>query len=354
MKKIYIIIFSLIVLAGCQSLKNLSPTEVLKNSIEQPNQINFYAKGTSKMKLIDEELDIELEIEEWRSDDKQRLVIDDGEEITTSITDGLDTLSYDESSTEAYLANIGHVEYELLQPKEEMDSILDDLYETHAIERKGEEKIADRKTFHLLATPRSDQDDTIYNIWVDKQYWVILKMELEADELYYKTEYDYIEFNPEFAQNIFELKAPSGYNVNKVNNSSEREEMTLEDMVDEFGDDFLYFPSNDDFELKEIYREHYGFSDEGFVEYVFFYEKDDQDFLEMSIFPVEEPEEEAELLFDDYTFEVRDTVVTVAEDVNFVSWREDNFIYMVDYFDKTITISDLEKWIKSMERPLYD
>src|SRR5699024_1833378 len=111
-------------------------------------------------------------------------------------------------------------------------------------------------------------------------------------------------------------------------------------------------PTNDDFKLTNINREEYGElgSEDSFVEYVCQYEKDSEPFLDLSIYTKEEEEFTFEFE-DDYSFEVRDTTITIAEDTMFLSWKESVYVYIFDNYDRDITNQQLEDWIKAMINP---
>lgn len=349
--KIMLIVLTLTVLAGCQSLKNLSPTEVLQNSIEQPDQIQYYGESETKMTL-DDDYEAIIKTKEWRNDDKLRVELDDGEHVSVSITNGAETLSYADDSQHAFITDLATGEYSLTEPKDEMDNILEELFETHTVKRVGEETVAKRKTFHLLATPQDDSNETVYDIWIDKQYWVMLKMAFKNEDMHYKMEFTSIDFKPKFDEDIFLLEAPPGYETSTINDSEGKESVSLDQVVEAYGKDFFYFPTNDDFKLTNINREEYGElgSEDSFVEYVFQYEKDGEPFLDLSIYPKEEEEIPFEF-GDDYSFEVRNTTITIAEDTMFLSWKESGYVYLLDYYDRDITVQQLEDWIKAMINP---
>src|SRR5699024_10263968 len=162
-----------ILLSACSAMRHLSPMEVLKNSIEQPNHIEFYGESVMEFTFDDTEEIDQIKMKEWRNNEMQRVEVDDGIEESVSITNGEQSLVYGKNDTIAYQFQDETNAYGLLEPKEEMDTLLGNLYETHQIELIGDETIAKRKTFHLQASPLEEtEDESTYELWIDKQYWV--------------------------------------------------------------------------------------------------------------------------------------------------------------------------------------
>src|SRR5699024_1773095 len=119
-----LIVLTLTVLAGCQSLKNLSPTEVLQNSIEQPDQIQYYGESETKMTL-DDDYEAIIKTKEWRNDDKLRVELDDGEHVSVSITNGAETLSYADDSQHELINAIANEDYRLTAQNDIMHNIIE-------------------------------------------------------------------------------------------------------------------------------------------------------------------------------------------------------------------------------------
>lgn len=334
-------------------MKQFSPVEVLKNSIEQPSNIQYYGESTTYIEIpgIDES---EIFVKEWRNNELQRSEIDDGEMISTSITNGEETLVFDEGDKKAYLFSSGNHAYGLSEPKEEMDTMLSELYESHRIELMGDETIAKRKTFHLLATPLDEKnsDLTTYDIWIDKQYWVILKMQTVNDQMKWLLKYDHIEFNPKFQEDIFAMDPPEGYTLGSIDDEINAVPISVEEAKDFLGEGFLYFPPNELFKLEKITYQSYDEADEeiGLANISFLYTKNKVPFMELIIIAnTEEPEE---IPFTDKdTIHIRGKDVSFVEDASFLSWREDGYLYMIDFFDLSITKEQIEQWTNNMIHP---
>lgn len=334
-------------------MKQFSPVEVLKNSIEQPSNIQYYGESTTYIEIpgIDES---EIFVKEWRNNEVQRTEIDDGEMISTSITNGEETLVFDEGDKKAYLFSGGSHTYGLSEPKEEMDTMLSELYESHRIELMGDETIAKRKTFHLLATPLDEEnsDLTTYDIWIDKQYWVILKMQTVNEQMKWLLKYDHIEFNPKFREDIFSMDPPDGYTLGSIEDEFDPVTISVEEAKEFLGEDFLYFPSNELFKLEKVSYQSYGTSDEDLevADISFLYTKNKVPFMELFIIAnTEEPED---LPFKGKeTIRIRGKDVSFVEDASFLSWREDGYLYMIDFFDGSITKEQIEQWTNNMIHP---
>lgn len=348
---ICISVFVVFIMTSCSAMRNLSPVEVLKNSIEQPNQIQYYGESTMEITFLDEGETEEVFVKEWRNDELQRIEMDDGEVYSTSITNGDETLSYDETEKIAYLFKDEIDAYGLLQPKEEMDSLLGHLFESHDMELIGDEHIAKRKTFHLQAKPKeAGEEESTYEIWIDKQYWTILKMETANEHMEWVTTFNHIEFNPKFPDDIFSIEPPENYTLKEVDDEEDSETVTLEQLEQQYANDIVYMPEGEEFTINEITYSAFQPSegnDKPFIELTFDYVKDGAPYFTLTIFEVtEEPED---LPFeDDETIHIRGQDVSFVEDVGFVSWREDGHLYMIDYYDPNIGKENIEKWTGEM------
>ena len=343
-------VFFIFMLTSCSTIRNLSPMEVLKNSIEQPNQIQYYGESTMKVKFLEDETSEEIIVKEWRKDELQRMEMDDGENYSTSITDGDQTLSYSEDEEIAYLFKDKIDAYGLMQPKEEMDSLLSHLFESHDMELIGDEHIAKRKTFHLQAQPKEEnKEEASYEIWVDKQYWTILKMETISEQVEIVTTFQHIEYNPKFPEDIFSMDPPDDYALKEVDADEDTEVVTAEELEEVYENDIIFMADNEEFTLNEIKYSEFQMSDdeEPFIEVTFDYVKDGSPYFTLTIF--EASEEPEDLPFEDEeTIQIRGQDVSFVDDVGFVSWREDGHLYMIDYFDPNIEKENIEKWTGEM------
>lgn len=344
----------IVILSSCSAMRNLSPMEVLKNSIEQPTHIQYYGESTMEVTFADTEEIDEVFVKEWRNNEMQRMEVDDGEVISTSVTNGDQSIVYNEGESVAYSFMDENNAYGLLQPKEEMDSLLGELYESHHIELVGDEMVAKRKTFHLYATPIDPNgSDSTYEIWIDKQYWVTLKMKTSNDMMNWTTTFTNIEFNPKFKENTFSMDPPKGYTLQEVDDDEQAKSISLEEAAEVYDKPFLYFEENEQFVLDTIMYSEYtdleeeGSADEPFVDLTFNYIKNGIPYFSLTVL---QPEEEPEPFpyEDDEMIHIRGQDVSFIDEAAFLSWREDGYLYMIDFYDSAITKQQIQKWTSEM------
>src|SRR5699024_2833680 len=137
-----------------------------------------------------------------------------------------------------------------------------------------------------------------------------------------------------------------GYTVETINATENEVVISLDEAKDILGEGFLYFDSNTSFSLREITHQ----SIEGTLEEDFFvsdvtfhYVKNDLPFIDLTIMPLREEIEELPFTDDDM-ITIRGKEVFFIDDAAFLSWREDGFLYMIDFYEPNITVEQIQKW----------
>src|SRR5690625_5356731 len=95
-----------------------------------------------------------------------------------SVNDGLEIIVYDEKEQSSYVMNDIDIENLYINPKEQLDMLLDMIKDTHDIEIIGDEEILGRKTFHLVAVQKEDTNSLLgdQELWIVKEYWMVFKL----------------------------------------------------------------------------------------------------------------------------------------------------------------------------------
>src|SRR5690625_7929905 len=101
-----------------------------------------------------------------------------------SVNDGLEIIVYDEKEQSSYVMNDIDIENLYINPKEQLDMLLDMIKDTHDIEIIDDEEILGRKTFHLVAEQKEDTNSLLgdQELWIDKEYCMLLKMKSMSGE----------------------------------------------------------------------------------------------------------------------------------------------------------------------------
>ena len=101
----------------------------------------------------------------------------------------------------------------------EMDfgSIVRDMTERYNIKLHGSEKVSSRDCFILELTPKKGKSNIKQKLWVDKEYWFPVKMEIEMEILNRTIKssvlYKNIEFNTGLSDSEFVFETPPGARV---------------------------------------------------------------------------------------------------------------------------------------------
>src|SRR5690625_5160075 len=251
--KILLVVTIAFVLFGCQKMNQFTPQEVIKNVLASDEDFSYH--GEMKFHVQENGEDqINIIVEEWRQNEKQRVEVDDDGESLVSVYDGLEITVYDKKDQSAYTMDDLGLEELYFNPREQLDMLLDMIKDTHDIEIVGDEEILNRKTFHLVAKQKEDIDSLFgdQELWIDKEYWVVLKMKMTNGDVVSNVEFKNIQFNPQLDESTFQLDIPEGVPVEKLASDVAQREITIDDLSDKMGSDVLYIPDGEDHQLETI------------------------------------------------------------------------------------------------------
>ncbi|WP_368505337.1 outer membrane lipoprotein carrier protein LolA [Alkalihalophilus sp. As8PL] len=319
-KIILFVVIALIMLSGCQ-MRGLSGTEVMASMIEaDPSATAYYMETVYEGNESDP-----FTMKEWRMPDgRYRMEMYEGEElayVSLYSDEGSVTLDYQEEQILTYDSPEAAT-YLAQTPRESTMQMLEAMHDHYEIEVKEETSLLDRDVFVLELKSKQSNNDEM-EIWVDKENWVLLKMDLAFDEEWMTSEAVMFELNPQVEDSYF-----------MVDESLDFEKVSLEELS-----------ALESIELSEAQE---------MANYSFLTPTDEYHFYEASTYPRQEDEiginltysdESGQILFTYEVFKRSDPLVAVFgneeeveirseegliiwdESLNMISWQEDGIQY---------------------------
>ncbi|MGM8212176.1 LolA family protein [Virgibacillus sp. W0430] len=341
-------------LFGCSTeISQYSPDQVINNALEETTEaLAYYAEAEMTMETGD---DIEnMETKEWyNGDGKMRMEITDESGLTILVNDSKSVKTYEKEKNRAFIMSDPEVlAYNPPAPREQAEMLLDMIRDTHHIEEAGEEKVAGRDTFHLVAEPK-EKSTLIGNqeIWVDKENWMVLKYVTEAGDNKIQFVYKKIEFDPIFEEKLFTLDLPDDVTIEDISGLHSSEEITLAEAADRFNDSFLVF-QKEEWEMDTIeWFESSGEYPSKVVDLE--YKKDGLPLLELGVSKVIDESTDLEDLelpgIEQVTVRNHKGEFIDGGDTRVLSWQEEGFTYTVSLYDPHFTLEELLSLADEME-----
>ncbi|WP_240377051.1 LolA family protein [Bacillus piscicola] len=338
-------------LFGCSSQENqYSPEQVINNALEETTELEAYyaeAEMTTEEKGKDPE---QILMKEWVSKEGKRrieTVNQDGSEKSIAVNDGANLTSYQPETKQAFVIedNPELLSINQMSPKQQAEQLLKMVQDTHDVSLGGEEEVAGRAAYHLIA--KAKKDNALIGdqeLWVDKENWMVLKMDSRSGDSRIEMTYTEIELDPEIPTGTFALDLPDDVEVQDLENMDQTREVTLEEAADNIGKAFLYFPETDGLSISrvelldiqgELQRKEVNID----------YEKDGLPYFTMTVFEsLEESEEDTEVLPGEEAVTVRNQEGTYMEMNDFRSlvWQENGSNYSIILTDPNLTLEDFK------------
>lgn len=329
-----------------------SPEQVINNAMKETEEpLSYYAEATMKMTAEEGP----FEIKEWRSKDGKVKVETEGataEEHSVTVNDGKTITMYQESLKQAFVSDNGEVLASMVpSPKEQAQQLLKLVGDSHSISIDGEEKIAGRDAYHLVA--KANDKDTLFGdqeLWVDKENWFVLKSISETGDNRADMEYTKIDFNKKFPDETFMIDLPEGTDIQNLDEMNETTEVTLQEAAQSVGKPILYFPENNDLKLKQIEMDDIK-GELNRVEINMEYEKEEASLLSLSLFKTPEDLDEHTKIPGEKKVEIRGIEGTMIEMEGFrnLFWVEDVISYSILLNDPDVTMEEVIEWTNDME-----
>ncbi|SES14679.1 outer membrane lipoprotein-sorting protein [Salipaludibacillus aurantiacus] len=292
---------------------------IIENAVAaQENLESYYAEVVSTYSFEQEENTINYQ--EWHvRPEKHRMEMDDG---YIYVSNGEQSWSYnEEENTVSVFENLGEMTEDLPDESDMMREMLTEMMNSNKVKAEGKETVANRPTIHLSLSPKGNEAaekmNGHYEIWIDEETYMPLKMVWEDENFHSETVYEHIEFNIDLEEDLFTFEIPEGAEIESVDHTPES--LTLEELQNETEDEIP--------ELTEI-PEGYEFQDamhfKDFGESMIEYMNDSGEYLILSVSEEKrgiEEEKEDELL------EIGRYVGTYSDmyDMQFLSWNTGKF-----------------------------
>ncbi|WP_157764864.1 DUF2092 domain-containing protein [Solibacillus sp. R5-41] len=332
-----------LLLGACsEEMSNLSPQEILDQAVQETTTLQTYY-GEYVMDIGDGQSST---VKEWVKDGKRRVELQgsDNEHIIT-VNDGQKIMMLDVDKNIVNQFDFSDESKPFVTPslKEQATMMLNMIEDTHDIKVAGEEKIAGRDTYHIVATTEEKSLIGDLEVWVDKENWMVLKSITKSADLEMVSEYKVIDLSPTLEDELFVLDIPEGAVVEHQDTDITFEQVELEKVIEKLGT-FLIF-TDEDLTLETI--QDYG--SEKRPEFAFNYSKDGSNWLVLSILPKVQVDDEGSLGEEKIT--VRNIEGEQIEMGNFrlIQWSEDNLTYNVMIENPDTTFEEIYAYIEKME-----
>ena len=296
-----------------------------------------------------------MKAKEWASaDGKRRIEVesDNGAEQTIAVNDGKQMTMYDKASNTASIMKMNEEDIKLLSqqsPRQQAERLLKLIKDSHDLTVEGEEKIAIRDTYHIVAKAK-DTKTLIGDIelWIDKETWMVLKSVSKSNQNVMTLEYTKIDYKPALEDDVFVLDIPEGTTVETVDeNTYTPKEVTMEDAKETLGT-FYKIPETDILKLASVTV------DEGLnerQEFSFDYTKDGIPAFFVSVFK----ETASSVSFggleaeEDITIRGKKGTKIDSGDFRTLDWVEDGLRYSILLQNPEIGFEELEGYVEGME-----
>ncbi|MCG3088353.1 LolA family protein [Sporosarcina cyprini] len=346
-----VMLFFAIGLAACSSEEGqFSPKEVINEVLKEANgPLEYYGEY-----VMISENEYEIKAKEWASaEGKRRIEMKTGEsaEVMTAVNDGQKLSFYDEASNTAMIMEMNEDSLRTFNhqsPREQAEMLLEIVKDTHDLSVGKEEKIAGRNTFHIIAEPKDDK--TIigkYEMWIDKETWIVLKSFSESNGVSMTQEYTLIDFKPEITDDLFVLDIPEDANIEAFDEESMiPDETTQEEVKKELGA-YFQISETDGLQLDRITVED-GF--EGRQEFSFDYSKEGEPAFSVSVFKLSPDVTDFGGLPAEEEITIRGLKGSKIDTKGFrtLDWEEDGLQYVVLLENPDIGFEEVEAYLEEM------
>ena len=335
-----------LVLGACSDPSvNYSPQEVIDQVLQDTAAVSSYA-GEYVMDIGDGDV---TTIKEWVKDGKRRIELSSaaGEQFIT-VNDGQSMTMFDvKANTVQVYDSLGTDSLPNQSPKEQAQVLLNMVEDTHEISMAGEEEIAGRETYHIVA--ESLEENSLMGdmeIWVDKEKWLILKMISSSGDITMTTEYKTIDYKSEVEDALFTLDIPQDATVETIDTDSyQPKQVTLEEAKATLGS-FLVLKEENGINLITIED----MQMEERPEFALTYTKEERPFITLSIL-------ESTMSYTEFGEKVGDEVMIRGQKgeqmdmgaFRYVQWTEGKQQYGVILDDPDITFEEVYAMIENME-----
>jgi len=330
-------------LAGCNTEGSYSPQEIIDQALQETKEpLTYYAEY--KMDMGD--VGGKAQVKEWTKDGKRRIetTAENGEHII-SVNNGSQVIIYDGVKNTVHKMDLGEDGFDGFQsPRDQAELIFNIVKDTHDVKIDGEEKIAGRDTYKIVA--KAKKDDTLIGdieVWVDKKTWVTLKTITNSAGNKMITEYTKMDENAKIDDAQFTIDIPKDAKVEEISGS---ELVKMDTVKGELGE-FLMVPEENGLTLEQISLDK---GIENRSEYTLSYAKNGQEDISVTVFKANSKATKEEPILGEKEMDIRGQKGTVMDEQNFrcISWQENGYQYSIFLANSKLTIEDLVAYAKQM------
>ncbi|MFJ7183062.1 LolA family protein [Lysinibacillus xylanilyticus] len=330
-------------LVGCNTEGSYSPQEIIDQALQETKEpLTYYAEY--KMDMGD--VGGKAQVKEWTKDGKRRIetTAENGEHII-SVNNGSQVIIYDVVKNTVHKMDLGEDGLDGFQsPRDQAELIFNIVKDTHDVKIDGEEKIAGRDTYKIVA--KAKKDDTLIGdieVWVDKKTWVTLKTITNSAGNKMITEYTKMDENAKIDDAQFKIDIPKDAKVEEISGS---ELVKMDTVKGELGE-FLMVPEENGLTLEQISLDK---GIENRSEYTFSYAKNGQEDISVTVFKANSKATKEEPILGEKEMDIRGQKGTVMDEQNFrcISWQENGYQYSIFLANSKLTIEDLVAYAKQM------
>ncbi|MEY9979595.1 outer membrane lipoprotein carrier protein LolA [Lysinibacillus sp. RC79] len=332
-------------LVGCNTEGSYSPQEIIDQALQETKEpITYYGEYTMDMGDIGGK----AQVKEWTKDGKRRIEMtaENGEHIIT-VNNGSQVIMYDVVKNTVHKMDMnGDGSNGFPSPRDQAESLFNLVKDTHDVKIAGEEKIAGRDTYKVVA--KAKKDDTLIGdieVWVDKKTWVTLKTITNSAGNKMTSEYTKLDDSAKIDDAQFTIDIPKDAKVEEIK-VPQSESVTLDTVKEQLGE-FLMVPEGNGLTLEGISLDK-GIEDRS--EYTFTYAKNGQPDISVTVFKANSNAKKVESIKGEKEMDIRGQKGTVMDENKFhcINWQENGYQYSMFIVDSKQTIEDLVAYAKQM------
>ncbi|WP_100371746.1 LolA family protein [Bacillus sp. FJAT-45037] len=208
--------------------------KIIEQAVEaQENLDSYYAEVSSTFEYGGESETSTYK--EWNmKQNKHRTEMENG---YLHVSNGKESWSYDENeNTVTVFETTDEMLDEMPTEAEMMREMLTEMLNSTDVKVNGRDTIAEQKTIHLSVSTKDGEEDQFmgdmsYDIWIDEETYMPLKMEWVSEDFSSMMEYTHIEYNIDIDEDLFSFEIPDGAEVLTMDDFM-MESLSLEELSD--------------------------------------------------------------------------------------------------------------------------
>ena len=202
MRKILIGLTITILLLGCMQMSAEQIAKKAEEKYERMEDMKGIMVLTTEFEGEKQIMEIKFwykKPNKWRSESKDML----------TVTNGSVMWLYNKQSNEVIITELPEAQ----KPDFDYGKIVKDMLEKYEIKLIGEEKVTGRDCYVMEAIPKKEKFIVKQKLWIDKEFWYPLRIEMNFGEFNSTIEYKDVEFNTGMSDEEFEFKPPEGAKI---------------------------------------------------------------------------------------------------------------------------------------------